>query len=111
MPSGIPSLFGAWLGTPEPLCDSAARTNMIEAIGRLQAAGTLPPTQPGFVGFASHTPCELTVNASDIADGFYRSLFSLQGHRSTYWNGAAFHIHDSSLLWQFTETLLPAIAS
>jgi Flavin containing amine oxidoreductase len=111
MPSGIPSLFGAWLGTPQPFSDAAARTNIVAAIGRLQAAGTLPATQPRFVDYASHTPCELTVSASDIAGGFYRSLFSLQGHRSTFWNGAAFHIHDSSLLWQFTESLLPQIAA
>jgi hypothetical protein len=84
---------------------------IVEAIGRLQAGGTLPATHPSFVDFSSHSPCELTVSAADIAGGFYRSLYSLQGHRSTFWNGAAFHVHDSSLLWRYTETLLPAIAA
>ncbi len=109
--SNIPGLFDAWMGTPQPLSDADARTTIVEAIARLQAAGTLPATKPSFVDFSSHSPCELTVSAADIAGGFYRSLNALQGHRSTFWNGAAFHVHDSSLLWQFTETLLPSIAA
>ncbi|HEV3172040.1 MAG TPA: NAD(P)-binding protein [Actinocrinis sp.] len=109
--SNIPGLFDAWLGTPYTVSDSAARAMIVEAIGRLQAAGTLPATHPNFVGFASHSPCELTVSAADIAGGFYSSLYALQGHRNTFWNGAAFHVHDSSLLWRYTETLLPAIAA
>lgn len=109
--SNIPGLFDAWLGTPRTVGDAEARTMIVEAIGRLQAAGTLPATHPSFVDFSSHSPCELTVSAADIAGGFYRSLYSLQGHRSTFWNGAAFHVHDSSLLWRYTETLLPAIAA
>jgi hypothetical protein len=51
------------------------------------------------------------VSAADIAGGFYRRLGALQGHRNTFWNGAAFDVHDSSSLWAFTETLLPAIAA
>jgi hypothetical protein len=109
--SNIPGLFDAWLGTPHTVSDADAHTMIVEAIGRLQAGGTLPATHPSFVDFSSHSPCELTVSAADIAGGFYRSLYSLQGHRSTFWNGAAFHVHDSSLLWRYTETLLPAIAA
>jgi hypothetical protein len=110
-PSDIPGLFDAWLGTPDTLSDADARAFIVETIAKLQAAGTIPPTRPSFADFNSHSPCELTVSGADIAGGFYRSLTSLQGRRSTYWNGAAFHIHDSSLLWEFTETLLPAIAA
>ena len=109
--SNIPGLFAAWLGTPQTLCDADAQALIIEAIDRLQAAGTLPATHPSFVDFANHCPCELTVSATDIAGGFYSSLYSLQGHRNTFWNGAAFHVHDSSLLWRYSETLLPEIAA
>jgi hypothetical protein len=59
---------------------------------------------------SSHSPFELTVSPDDIAGGFYRQVNALQGHRHTYYNGGAFHTHDSSLLWQFTEGLLPRIA-
>lgn len=109
--SNIPGLFAAWLGTPYTFGDAEARCSIIDAIGRLQAAGSLPATKPSFVDFSSHSPCELTVSAADIAGGFYNSLNALQGHRNTYWNGAAFDVHDSSLLWEFTETLLPSIAA
>lgn len=109
--TNIPGLFAAWLGTPQTLCDSDAQAQIIGAIDRLQTAGTLPATQPSFVDFAAHTPCELTVSAEDIAGGFYSSLYGLQGRRNTFWNGAAFHVHDSSLLWRYTETLLPSIAA
>jgi hypothetical protein len=61
--------------------------------------------------YSSHTPFELTVPPEAIADGFYKKLYSLQGCRHTFYTGAAFHTHDSSLLWQFTETLLPNITA
>ena len=61
--------------------------------------------------FRSHVPFELTVGTADIAAGFYRSLGALQGRNHTYYTGAAFHTHDSSLLWRFTEALLPRIAA
>ena len=38
-------------------------------------------------------------------------LNALQGRNRTFYTGAAFHTHDSSLLWQFTEALLPRIAA
>jgi hypothetical protein len=34
---------------------------------------------------------------------------SLQGRHNTYYNAAAFQTNDSSLIWQFTEELLPQI--
>jgi hypothetical protein len=78
-------------------------------IRRLAAAGTVPVTLEGLETFKAHVPFELTVGTADIAAGFYRELTALQGHNHTYYNGAAFHTHDSSQLWQFTEALLPMI--
>lgn len=110
-PSDVPGLFSLWLGTATTQSVPQARATVIGAIDRLQAAGTMPVTRPSFADFNSHAPCELTVSSADIAGGFYRRLGALQGHRSTFWNGAAFDVHDSSSLWAFTETLLPAIAA
>ncbi|KIJ27447.1 hypothetical protein M422DRAFT_271356 [Sphaerobolus stellatus SS14] len=53
-----------------------------------------------------HTPFELVVSKEQIAAGFYKELYGLQGARRTWWSGAAFHTHDSSLLWQFTEGIV-----
>ena len=46
----------------------------------------------------------------DPLRGFYDDLYALQGYRSTWYTGAAFHVHDSSRLWNFTETtVLPGL--
>jgi len=80
----------------------------------MRAAGTLPnsnePT-PGYAIFSSHTPYELYVSPSAIAGGFYNQLLALQGKRNMYWSGAAFVTHDSTDIWQYTETLIPGIAA
>jgi len=108
-PSSVPGLFHVYFGSNIPLSDLQVQARILESFGRLQAAGTIPPTSPAFVDYASHTPYELTVSAPDIAAGFYSSLYGLQGRRSTYWNGATFQAHDSARIWEFTETLLPSI--
>jgi hypothetical protein len=59
--------------------------------------------------FSNHAPYELTVSSSDIASGFYGDLYALQGRNNTFHTGAAFQAHSSSLIWQYTETLLPQI--
>jgi hypothetical protein len=110
-PSSVPGLYDVKYGSTAPLTAARVRANILADLARLQAAGTLPAAQPVFKTYASHAPYELTVSASDIAGGFYRDLYALQGRRHTYWNGAAFQAHDSALLWQYTEALLPQIAS
>jgi hypothetical protein len=92
-----------------PLRNAHVKASILESLERLQAAGTIPATRPAFADFASRTPYELTVSAANIAAGLYSSLYGLQGRRSTYWSGAAFEARNSTLIWQFTETLLPAI--
>lgn len=110
-PSSVPGLHDVKYGSPVPLTGARVRANILADLDRLQAAGTLPATRPSFETFADHTPYELTVSAADIRGGFYRDLYALQGRRRTFWNGAAFQTHDSALLWQFTEALLPRIAA
>lgn len=107
--SSVPGLFDLKYGSPTALSPAQVKANVIADVNRLQAAGTLPPTRPSFATFSSHSPFELTVTPRDIARGFYHRINDLQGHRHTFYNGGAFHTHDSSLLWQFTERLLPKI--
>ena len=110
-PSTVPGLFNVKFGSDVPLSNSRVHASIVASIDRLQAAGTIPATTPTFVDYASHSPYELTVSASDIADGFYSSLYGLQGQRSTFWNGATFQAQDSAMIWEFTEALLPAITA
>jgi hypothetical protein len=88
------------------------RADIATDFARLRAAGTFPAARlQKLEVFRSHGPFELTVPPADIAAGFYKKLYGLQGHKRTFYTGAALHSHDSSLLWRFTEGLLPAIAT
>ncbi|WP_285102448.1 FAD-dependent oxidoreductase [Promicromonospora sp. MEB111] len=110
-PTGLPGLHNVKFGSPVALSDQAVQAEIRASVRRLHEAGTVPTTRPDFATFASHTPFELTVPAAAVRAGFYRRLATLQGRNRTYYSGAAFHTHDSSLIWQFTETLLPRVAA
>jgi hypothetical protein len=110
-PSSVPGLFNVKFGSNVPLTDIQVTASILESLDRLQAPGTIPATRPSFADYSSHAPFELTVAAQDIAAGFYSSLYGLQGRRSTYWTGATFQTHNSALIWQFTEALLPTITA
>ncbi|CAM3790985.1 FAD-dependent oxidoreductase [Kibdelosporangium persicum] len=108
-PTGIPDIFIAYYGSAQPLPDAHVRADIVAALDRLQNTGVIPATRPRFEMFSSHAPFLISVSARDIANGFYRRLNALQGHNSTFYSGAAFHTNDSTLLWRFTERLLPRI--
>ena len=106
----VPGLHFAFVTSETPgLPDSQVKSLITDSVLRLRAAGTLNTTAPEFAAYESHTPFELRVSKEAIAGGFYKRLYALQGRRHTWYTGAAFHVHDSSLLWQFTEGLLPGI--
>ncbi|KAH9537522.1 hypothetical protein CY35_16G056900 [Sphagnum magellanicum] len=110
-PTAVPGLHTVYFGSDHPLPDAEVEAAIIGSISRLGTAGTLPTTAPYLAIFSSHTPYELRVPSKAIKDGFYKELYGLQGQRRTYYTGAAFHTHDSSLLWQFTETLLQLVVA
>jgi hypothetical protein len=68
-------------------------------------------SKPDFIAFESHSPYELTVSADAIKAGYYSKLYALQGQGNTWYSGAAFQMHDSGLLWNFTEHLLPRVVA
>ena len=108
-PTGIPGLQNVLYGSPTSLPSDQVKRDIIKGVRQLNEAGTLQTTTPEFPVFATHSPFEFTVSSSAIQGGFYRKLNALQGRRHMFYNGAAFHTHDSSLLWQFTEALLPHV--
>lgn len=110
-PSSVPGLHDVKFGSDVPRTDGDVRGRILADLKRMAGQGTVPVTAAAFRAFSSHTPYELTVSARDIAAGFYRSLTALQGRRNTFWSGAAFQGHDSALIWEFTEGLLPRLAA
>lgn len=110
--TGFPGLFDIKYGSVDAIPIAQVKADILATVARLKNARLPATDQAQFVAFNSHTPFELTVPTKAIAGGFYKSLYALQGRRSTWWTGAAFHTHDSSLLWNFTEThVLPGLVA
>ena len=59
----------------------------------------------------AHSPFELRVDADAIREGYYKKLYALQGKGKFWYTGAAFHVHDSSSLWQFSEKVVARIVT
>ncbi|KAH8204161.1 hypothetical protein TruAng_001713 [Truncatella angustata] len=82
-----------------------------ETIDTMIAAGTLPASNGSvsFPAFANHGMMHSRVSADELRAGFIQQQYALQGHRSTYYTGAAFSAGFSTILWAFNEELLPKI--
>lgn len=104
-PTEVPGLWNLKYGSATWLPDAEVRRRITLDIQRLHDKTTFPspPRVEEFIVFSPHNPFELYVPAEDIAGGFYTALGSLQGRNHTFYNGAAFHTHDSSLLWRFSR--------
>ena len=102
-------LFQVFYGVPRNISDDEVKADIITSVQRIQAVRGIPRTTPKFVAFSNHAPFNLMVSTEAIKDRFYEKLYALQGQRNTFYNGAAFQSQDSSVLWRFTEGLLPAI--
>lgn len=109
--TGIPGLMNVQYGSNSTLSDDFVKSHILASTKSLQVADKNISSQPELAVYYSHSPFECHVPAKAIAAGFYKKLYALQGQRRTFYTGAAFHTHDSSLLWQFTEALLPKIAT
>ncbi|KAJ6447820.1 hypothetical protein C8R45DRAFT_1084614 [Mycena sanguinolenta] len=106
--AGVDGLVSSYFGSPHYMSDTQVKAETVAALGRLVRAngwdnGTFAPE---FVGFHNHAPFLLTVDVEAVRKGFYRRLNALQGVKSTWWTGAAWQTQDSSLIWNFTETVV-----
>ncbi|KAJ7739576.1 hypothetical protein B0H16DRAFT_1758765 [Mycena metata] len=106
--AGVDGLALGYFGSPHYMSDAQVKAETVAALGRLVRAngwdnGTFAPE---FVGFHNHAPFLLTVDIEAVRTGFCRRLNALQGVKSTWWTGAAWQTQDSSLIWNFTETVV-----
>jgi hypothetical protein len=83
------------------LSEAEVEADIEATLARVQLAQGLPQTQ--WVVLSSHWPFNLEVSEDAIRHGFYERLCALNGKRNTFWNGAAFWVQDSSVLWQTRE--------
>jgi hypothetical protein len=107
--SGIPDLhtFATISDSPQTLAQ--VEDLITSEICRMQSSGTFPASAATIEVINNHTPIQMRVTADSIAKGFYSDLYALQGRYGTYWTGAAWAPDDSSLLWAFTDTILPLV--
>ena len=111
-PTRVPGIWNVKFGSTVPLSEFDVKATIVSQIRRLSDPVYFPsrPRVREFVTFTGHNPFELHVAGDDIAQGFYGSLNALQGRNRTFYNGAAFQTHDSSLIWQYTKsTVLPLL--
>jgi Flavin containing amine oxidoreductase len=110
-PTEAPGLWNVKYGNSFWLPDDLVKASIIADIERMAARGSVPVKFEEYVAFSSHAPFEMMVSSQEIAAGFYTNLNALQGRNDTYYTSAAFQTNDSSLIWQFTEGLLPQIGA
>ncbi|KAM7194025.1 FAD/NAD(P)-binding domain containing protein [Naviculisporaceae sp. PSN 640] len=100
----------SWYSSPHYMTDAQVKTAMLDTVEKVVTANGLGTRKGEIVGFNNHNPFWLTVPTEAIANGFYGQLNALQGKRNTWWTGATFVAHDSSAIWEWSETtLLPAL--
>ncbi|KAI9924190.1 hypothetical protein ASPWEDRAFT_158633 [Aspergillus wentii DTO 134E9] len=104
-PTLVSGLVSILYGSEKPLTEQQVKDDITKSVLRLRNSG-YNTTTPEYVQFSDHSPFELVVPANAIRDDFYKELYGLQGHRDTFYTGAAWHVQDSSLIWRFTESLL-----
>ncbi|EAW25547.1 uncharacterized protein NFIA_043660 [Aspergillus fischeri NRRL 181] len=108
-PTVMPEFYALNYGGWEGMREDEVRNRIRDDVLKLRVAG-YNISEPEILAFNNHCPFELFVSGEQIANGFYRDLYALQGHRNTYYAGAAFHTHDSSALWKFVWDMLRNIA-
>jgi hypothetical protein len=107
--SGIPGLHTFTTISTTPQTPAQAQALITSDISAMDAAGTVPASVPEIEVLSNYSPIQMRVSAEAIEKGFCRDLYALQGRHGTFWTGAAWAPDYSSLLWAFTEGLLPGI--
>ncbi|KAJ5908612.1 hypothetical protein N7495_001294 [Penicillium taxi] len=105
--SGVPGYFMAKIVAEGNFTAEEARDLIRSDLKRMSTAGTFSTSaEPEIAAFASHSPETLIVSVDDVRDGFYRKLYALQGEQSTYYTGYTFCTDYSTVLWNYTSSVL-----
>ena len=108
----VPNYFVGLFGSATWLPDDLVKAAMVSSLQNVASSGIYPEMKFESIDvFSSHAPFNMMVSANDIAAGFYSKVNALQGHNHTFYTSAAFQTNDSSLIWQFTQGLLPQIVA
>ncbi|KAG6017754.1 hypothetical protein E4U54_003940 [Claviceps lovelessii] len=104
--SGVPGYFMTKIVGSANFTAQDAQNLIRDDLRRMRDAGTFPTTDPEIAAFASHSPETLVVPVQEVRDGFYKKLYALQGLQNTYYTGYTFCTDYSSVLWNYTASVL-----
>ncbi|KAK3368512.1 hypothetical protein B0H63DRAFT_455286 [Podospora didyma] len=76
------------------------------SLANMKTAGTFQTSDPVFLGFYSHVPSIISPTAKQIRCGFWAEANALQGHRDTYYVGAAWSADYTPVIWTHAAILL-----
>lgn len=81
------------------------------SINAMITSGVLPVSNGTveFVKFADHGKMHTRFSADTLRTGIVQKQVALQGHRSTFYTGAAFSAPFSTVLWEYNRVLLPSV--
>lgn len=97
----------AYYGSPAKASEDEVRSTILDTLRRLRGGSS---QDAKIVELHDHTPFMLTAPKEDVAAGFYDKMLALQGHKNTWWTGAAWQLQATAQLWNYTEcNVLPRL--
>ncbi|KAK4097107.1 FAD/NAD(P)-binding domain-containing protein [Parathielavia hyrcaniae] len=107
--SGVPGYYMSKMVGETNFTEAEARQLVIDDIKRMSSAGTFEMEageEPELVAFISHSPETMMVHVDEVREGFYKKLYGLQGLHSTYYTGYTFCTDYSTVLWNYTASVI-----
>jgi predicted NAD/FAD-binding protein len=108
-PAGL-GLFRVIFGANYTLSVDEVKQKVAMSVQQLQDAGTVTGNcSVEFKATSDHTRPVWKQSAEQLKDGFVQKLYSLQGHRATWYTGSVWGAPYSSTVWAYTDTVLPKL--
>ncbi len=110
VPTPMKDTYNILYGSEEPLTEQAVLDDIGGFVQRMSNNLTGQEVKLEAVTlFRLHTPFGTHVAPEEIRKGFYRSLLALQGHRNTYYLGAAVDTNESRSVWIHAEHMIKTV--
>jgi hypothetical protein len=108
-PTGL-GLFRVIFGANYTLSIDEVKEKVTTSVQKLKNAGTvMGDCSVEFKATSDHTRPVWKQSAEQLEDGFVQELYSLQGHKATWYTGSVWGAPYSSTVWAYTDTVLPKL--
>lgn len=105
VPTPYEDIWNVLYGAFDDLSDDEVKAEIVRFVENISISDQKVKVE-SFELFIDHHPFGLHVELADIRNGFYRDLDQLQGHRNTFYGGAALDTNGSHLIWHHSEALI-----